>query len=162
VKPTEHQIPDKLYFRIGEVSDIVGVKPYVLRYWESEFTDINPTKSKSGQRLYKRKDVELLLNIRRLLYEERFTINGARKRLKELSRSDLAGHEVHSEHGETQYVPPTEEMPRQLDVFAHETANPGANPGVARMQTPTQTQENRKILLKIKKDLESVLRDLHE
>lgn len=155
-----NQIPDKLYFRIGEVSDIVGVKPYVLRYWESEFTDINPTKSKSGQRLYKRKDVELLLNIRRLLYEERFTINGARKRLKELSRGDMTGQEMHSEHGETHYVQPMEEMPRQLDVFTHETTTPTSNPGVVPAQL--QTQENRKILMKIKKDLESVLKDLHE
>jgi len=82
------EIPNKLYFRIGEVSDLVGVKPYVLRYWESEFSDIKPSKSKSGQRLYKRRDVELLLRIRQLLYEERFTINGARKRLREWGRGD--------------------------------------------------------------------------
>ena len=82
------EIPNKLYFRIGEVSDIVGVKPYVLRYWESEFPDIKPSKSKSGQRLYKRRDVDLLLRIRQLLYEERFTINGARKRLREWGRGE--------------------------------------------------------------------------
>ena len=58
------EIPNKLYFRIGEVSDLVGVRPYVLRYWESEFQDIKPTKSKSGQRLYKRRDVEQLMRIR--------------------------------------------------------------------------------------------------
>lgn len=81
-------LPDKLYFRIGEVSDIVGVKPYVLRYWETEFTDIKPTKSKSGQRLYRKKDVELLLKIKELLYTERFTINGAKQRLKDLAKSD--------------------------------------------------------------------------
>ena len=80
------QLPDKLYFRIGEVSDIVGVKPYVLRYWETEFPDIKPTKSKSGQRLYRKKDVELLLKIRELLYTERFTINGAKQRLKEVGK----------------------------------------------------------------------------
>ena len=79
-------IPDKLYFKIGEVAEIVGVKPYVLRYWETEFPDIAPGKSKSKQRLYKRKEVELILRIRALLYQEKFTIEGARKRLKELSR----------------------------------------------------------------------------
>lgn len=79
-------IPNKLYFRIGEVSDIVGVKPYVLRYWETEFPDIRPTKSKSGQRLYKRRDVELLLQVRELLYDERYTIDGAKQRLKEMAR----------------------------------------------------------------------------
>src|SRR5262249_44712472 len=80
------KIPDKVYFKIGEVADIVGVKPYVLRYWETEFPDIAPAKSKSKQRLYKRKEVEMILRIRDLLYKEKFTIEGARKRLKELSR----------------------------------------------------------------------------
>lgn len=84
-----HNLPDKLYFRIGEVSDIVGVKPYVLRYWETEFSDIKPTKSKSGQRLYKKRDVELLLEVRELLYKERFTINGAKQRLKEIEKKDV-------------------------------------------------------------------------
>ena len=79
-------LPNKLYFRIGEVSDIVGVKPYVLRYWETEFTDIKPAKSKSGQRLYKRRDVEILLRVRELLYDQRYTIDGAKQRLKELVR----------------------------------------------------------------------------
>lgn len=83
---TEH-IPEKLYFKIGEVSELAKVKPYVLRYWETEFSDIEPVKSRTGQRLYKRKDVELILRIKELLYKERFTINGARKRLKEDSKS---------------------------------------------------------------------------
>jgi len=74
-------IPDKLYFRIGEVSRVSGVKPHVLRYWETEFSGISPKKSGSGHRLYRRKDVELILEIKRLLYEERFTIEGARKYL---------------------------------------------------------------------------------
>lgn len=84
--PRVKPLPNKLYFRIGEVSDIVGVKPYVLRYWETEFTDIKPAKSKSGQRLYKRRDVELLLQVRALLYDQRYTIDGAKQRLKEFSR----------------------------------------------------------------------------
>jgi len=83
-------LPDKLYFRIGEVSDIVGVKPYVLRYWETEFSDIKPTKSKSGQRLYKKRDVELLLRVKELLYEEGFTISGAKQRLKEFGKQGPA------------------------------------------------------------------------
>jgi DNA-binding transcriptional MerR regulator len=74
-------IPDKLYFRIGEVSRLVGVKPYVLRYWETEFPTVAPRKSGSSHRLYRRKDVESLLEIKRLLYEKRFTIAGARKAL---------------------------------------------------------------------------------
>jgi DNA-binding transcriptional MerR regulator len=75
-------IPDKLFFRIGEVSQLVGVEPYVLRYWESEFPGLSPKKSSTGQRMFRRKDVEMLLNIKELLYEKKFTIEGARKALK--------------------------------------------------------------------------------
>lgn len=77
------EIPDKLYFRIGEVSRLAGIKPYVLRYWESEFSSLGPKKSGTGQRLFRRKDVELVLEIKRLLYEKRFTIEGARKFLED-------------------------------------------------------------------------------
>jgi DNA-binding transcriptional MerR regulator len=77
------RFPDKLYFKIGEVSEIVGVKPYVLRYWETEFDLLKPGKAPSRHRLYKKKDVELLLNIKRLLYTEGHTIEGARKKLKQ-------------------------------------------------------------------------------
>lgn len=80
------EIPDKLYFKIGEVADLVGVKPYVLRYWETEFPEIAPGKSKSKQRLYKRKELELILKIRDLLYKEKFTIEGARQYLKDAQR----------------------------------------------------------------------------
>jgi DNA-binding transcriptional MerR regulator len=73
------EIPNKLYFRIGEVAQLAGIKPYVLRFWESEFTGLGPKKSGTGHRLYRRKDVELVLEIKRLLYEKRFTIEGARK-----------------------------------------------------------------------------------
>ena len=75
-------IPDKLFFRIGEVSQLVGVEPYVLRYWESEFPGLSPKKSNTGQRMFRRKDVEMLLNIKELLYDKKFTIEGARKALK--------------------------------------------------------------------------------
>ena len=77
------ELPNKLYFRIGEVAKIVGVKPYVLRYWETEFPSIKPGKSPSRHRLYRLRDVERLLEIKNLLYEERFTIAGAKKRLKD-------------------------------------------------------------------------------
>lgn len=76
------EIPDKLYFKIGEVSELLGVEPYVLRYWESEFPGLSPKKSGTGHRLYRRKDVELLLRIKHLLYEKRFTIEGARQSLQ--------------------------------------------------------------------------------
>ena len=81
------EIPDKLYFRIGEVSRLVGVKPHVLRYWESEFTGIAPKKSGTGHRLYRRKDVELLLEIKQLLHDKRYTIEGARRHLETKGKS---------------------------------------------------------------------------
>ncbi len=80
------EIPDKLYFRIGEVSRLAGIKPYVLRFWETEFSSLGPKKSGKGHRLYRRKDVELVLEIKRLLYEKRYTIEGARKYLESRSR----------------------------------------------------------------------------
>jgi DNA-binding transcriptional MerR regulator len=80
------EIPDKLYFRIGEVSRLAGIKPYVLRFWETEFSSLGPKKSGKGHRLYRRKDVELVLEIKRLLYEKRYTIEGARKDLDARSR----------------------------------------------------------------------------
>jgi DNA-binding transcriptional MerR regulator len=79
VAPQTEEIPDKLYFRIGEVARITGVKQYVLRFWESEFPGLGPKKSGTGHRLFRRKDVEMVLEIKRLLYEKRFTIEGARK-----------------------------------------------------------------------------------
>jgi DNA-binding transcriptional MerR regulator len=76
------EIPDKLYFRIGEVARLAGIKPYVLRFWETEFPSLGPKKSGTGHRLYRRKEVEMVLEIKRLLYEKRFTIEGARKFLE--------------------------------------------------------------------------------
>ncbi len=76
------EIPDKLFFRIGEVSTMLGLEAYVLRYWETEFPSLSPKKSGTGHRLYRRKDVELLLKIKHLLYEKRFTIDGARQYLQ--------------------------------------------------------------------------------
>jgi DNA-binding transcriptional MerR regulator len=83
------EIPDKLYFRIGEVSRLAGIKPYVLRFWETEFSSLGPKKSGKGHRLYRRKDVELVLEIKRLLYDKRYTIEGARKYLDSRARAGL-------------------------------------------------------------------------
>lgn len=80
---TGPQIPDKLFFRIGEVSRLTGIEPYVLRYWETEFDALRPQKSGTGQRLYRRQDVETVLKIEHLLYEEKFTIAGARRHLQD-------------------------------------------------------------------------------
>jgi DNA-binding transcriptional MerR regulator len=84
----ERVIPDKLFFRMGEVSQLVGVEAYVLRYWETEFKGLSPKKSSTGQRMFRRKDVELLLQIKHLLYEQKFTIEGARKWLQEKGKNE--------------------------------------------------------------------------
>ncbi len=76
------EIPDKFYFKIGEVSDIAGVAPYVLRFWETEFKQIKPKRTDAGQRLYRKQDVVLVLRIKHLLYHRKFTIEGARQHLK--------------------------------------------------------------------------------
>ena len=83
-------IPEKPYFKIGEAARICGVEPYVLRYWETEFRSLRPQKTPSQQRLYRRKDVELLLQIRHLLYDKRFTIAGARVHLREQGQDEAA------------------------------------------------------------------------
>lgn len=134
-------IPNKLYFRIGEVADLLSVKPYVLRYWETEFQDIKPAKSKSGQRLYKRRDVELLVHIKGLLYGERFTINGARRRLKELMRE-------HRAQEQTVQIPLMHEEDGRGPKVVRESKQEAKIP---------QAYDNRKTLLKIKKDLETIL-----
>lgn len=104
--PDIRQIPDKVYFRIGEVSDLVGVDPHVLRYWETEFTTVRPYRGKSKQRLYRRQDVENLLVIKTLLHDEGYTISGARKLLKSMRRQEMLGQTLMpgadhpaSEHG---------------------------------------------------------------
>lgn len=89
------EIPDKLFYRIGEVSRIAGVPASVLRFWEGEFPRIKPRRTDAGQRVYRRKDVELILTIKRLLYDEKFTIKGARQHLK--ARSAPPSQPVHSD-----------------------------------------------------------------
>jgi len=85
------QIPDKLYFRIGEVSRITGVPAYVLRFWENEFRRMHPKRTPSGQRLYRKKDIETVLTIKNLLYEKKFTIEGARRTLRKDRTSPADG-----------------------------------------------------------------------
>ncbi|MGD0570974.1 MAG: MerR family transcriptional regulator [Candidatus Sulfotelmatobacter sp.] len=87
-KADEIYIPDKLYFRIGEVATLCRLPAYVLRFWESEFPQLKPVKSSTGQRMYRRRDVENVLRIKQLLYEQGFTIVGARQQLRSESKSD--------------------------------------------------------------------------
>lgn len=105
------EIPDKLFFRIGEVSTMLGVEPYVLRYWETEFPSLSPKKSGTGHRLYRRKDVELLLRIKHLLYEKRFTIDGARQFLLEEAKS---AHKEIKQEQQILFSDPLPEIRREL------------------------------------------------
>ena len=86
----DKKIPNKLFFKIGEVCEITDTQPYVLRYWESEFPALAPAKNSSGQRIYRRRDIETVLRIKQLLYEEGFTIAGAKKKLE----AEMAGRAV--------------------------------------------------------------------
>ncbi len=96
-------IPDKLYFKIGEVTAITGLAAYVIRFWESEFKILSPKRTESGQRLYRKSDVETVLMIKHLLYDRKFTIEGARKYLKEINKQEKAPpafpdlHDIRSE-----------------------------------------------------------------
>jgi DNA-binding transcriptional MerR regulator len=84
---TDSRIPEKLFFKIGEVCELIKVQPHVLRYWETEFPMLAPQKNRAGQRVYRRKDVEMVMRIRDLLYEEKFTIAGAKKKLLDETRT---------------------------------------------------------------------------
>lgn len=106
--PVETKIPDKLYFRIGEVASLVGVEPYVLRFWESEFPQLAPKKSGTGHRLYRRKEVETILEVKRLLYDRRFTIEGARIHLEQSKKKG----------GKAAPVSKPEPVPAQAGLFS--------------------------------------------
>jgi len=112
-------IPDKLYFKIGEVCEITGVQPHVLRYWETEFPQLAPEKNRAGQRVYKRRDIEVILRIKKLLYEDKFTIAGARKRLAAESRFKLLSSEAPSDatEGGSEGPTPPSVSPRVYQVL---------------------------------------------
>ena len=101
----DKQIPNKLFFKIGEVCEITDTQPYVLRYWESEFPALAPAKNSSGQRIYRRRDIETVLRIKQLLYEEGFTIAGAKKRLEQ---------ELTERNGAERREEPEEGLPAQV------------------------------------------------
>ncbi len=93
----EVEVPDKLYFRIGEVAELTSLKPSILRFWETEFPQLKPVKSPSGQRLYSKADVELVISIKKYLYSERLTIEGARKRISQQKKNVSAINNLNSE-----------------------------------------------------------------
>lgn len=109
-------IPDKIYFKIGEVCELVGVQAHVLRYWETEFSVLSPKKNKSGQRSYRRRDVEIAIRIKQLLYNEMFTIAGARKKIQSEQRD-----------GRTNFKPTTRPIETQAPTLFDTEIEPGDN-----------------------------------
>src|SRR6478672_12108431 len=104
-------IPEKIYFKIGEVCELVGVQPHVLRYWETEFPMLSPQKNRSGQRSYRRRDVEMALRIKELLYDEMFTIAGAKKKLQSELRDTPKLKIVHPEPQSADHTRPRNSEP---------------------------------------------------
>ena len=142
---SESRIPEKLFFRIGEVCDLIKVQPHVLRYWETEFPMLAPQKNRAGQRVYRRKDVEMVFRIRDLLYEEKFTIAGAKKRLLD---------EIRGGSGRTRQP----EDPTEIEKEDAEPEPPSVQSASAAQSNSTQVQ---RVVRKLKKDLEDLLTRLN-
>ncbi|HJQ69596.1 MAG TPA: MerR family transcriptional regulator [Blastocatellia bacterium] len=141
------RIPEKLFFRIGEVCELIKVQPHVLRYWETEFPMLAPQKNRAGQRVYRRKDVEMVLRIRDLLYEEKFTIAGAKKKLMDEMRGS-------SSRAKSAAVDATQTDLPSLPEEADEAPPPEP---VETVSEQTITPQARRALRIIKRDLEDLL-----
>jgi DNA-binding transcriptional MerR regulator len=155
------RIPQKIFFRIGEVCELIKVQPHVLRYWETEFPMLAPQKNRAGQRVYRRKDVEMVMRIRDLLYEEKFTIAGAKKRLLDEIRSssprararlrepDLPDETIEEPTPEPEQAVQAVQAP-QTPILPGLTSTPGDGD---RQPTP----QVKKALRTLKRDLEDLL-----
>ena len=144
----DRQIPNKLFFKIGEVCEITDTQPYVLRYWESEFPALAPAKNSSGQRIYRRKDIETVLRIKQLLYEEGFTIAGAKKRLE----AEAAGRGTTPNSMASGPDSATAAEPPPTSV-----ALPPAAPGAAAPSGPNGDERTRAVLLEVRDHLREML-----
>ncbi len=148
-------IPDKLYFRIGEVCELIRVQPHVLRYWESEFPMLAPQKNRAGQRVYRKKDVEMVMRIRDLLYEEKFTIAGARKKLLEESRPTTAKIKIPPQPQTMSQPEP--EPPSTPDPLRLRDPNPVSPPTPDNGEAAGNTPESRLAIRTLKRELEDLL-----
>jgi DNA-binding transcriptional MerR regulator len=142
----DFQIPEKLYYKIGEVAKFTGIKTHVLRYWETEFKAIRPNKSRSNQRLYRKQDIELILRLKDLLYNQGFTIAGARKKLREKPAEKVAEVAV-----EAPAVPSQAKTKKQVSAEASDQL---ALP-LSGSYDPKLLKEIRQDLLRLKKSLEA-------
>ncbi|HJQ25870.1 MAG TPA: MerR family transcriptional regulator [Blastocatellia bacterium] len=163
---TLSRIPEKLFFKIGEVCELIKVQPHVLRYWETEFPMLAPQKNRAGQRVYRRKDVEMVLRIRDLLYEEKFTIAGAKKKLADemrgSTRSRVASKEPPVAEPEEKALASSDpapslaaseeaSAPRQAEAPAPDSSAPTTT---ARKELPPQVQRALRV---VQRDLEDLL-----
>ena len=125
------RFPEKLFYRIGDVAEITGIKPHVLRYWESEFSGLHPRKNRAGQRIYERRDVELIIEIKKLLYEQRYTISGARKLLARQSRRVEKKPPAARARGELSEALKIcrQELQALLTLLAHDNRDPAKQSG---------------------------------
>ncbi|HSF23405.1 MAG TPA: MerR family transcriptional regulator [Blastocatellia bacterium] len=150
-------IPEKLFFRIGEVCALIKVQPHVLRYWETEFPMLTPQKNRAGQRVYRRKDVEMVFRIRDLLYEEKFTIAGAKRKLLDDARS---GNTPKSKPAAQQLS-----MENALGVepaSAASAASPGAPKPPAVIQPPVTSHDDQSVSPHMKRMLRLIKHDLED
>lgn len=147
-------IPEKLFFKIGEVCELAGVQAHVLRYWESEFPTLAPQKNRAGQRVYRKRDVEMALRIKELLYDDQYTIAGAKKRLANDMRAGTRLKVVPPDAGEDTAV-----QPSLIEVEAAPLASPLAKDTSSIVSS---TAEERKALRKIAADLRALLGMLDE
>lgn len=160
---TGSEIPEKLFFRIGEVCDLIKVQPHVLRYWETEFPMLAPQKNRAGQRVYRRKDVEMVMRIRNLLYEEKFTIAGAKRKLQDELHRTGPRPRAESREAPAPEAPPRMESSIPLAAMAaesqsepHYAVNP-APQSESHQPAPSFTPQAKRALRMIKRDLEDLL-----
>ena len=154
---TDSRIPEKLFFKIGEVCELIKVQPHVLRYWETEFPMLAPQKNRAGQRVYRRKDVEMVLRIRDLLYEEKFTIAGAKKKLQDETRGGAARVKVSAR--ETVNPEPVSAPPAVIEQ-AIAPPEPVPAPSSPTLQTTSDgslSPQARLTFRVVKRDLEDLL-----
>jgi DNA-binding transcriptional MerR regulator len=148
-------IPEKLFFKIGEVCDLAGVQAHVLRYWETEFPMLAPQKNRAGQRTYRRRDVEMALRIKQLLYDEQYTIAGAKKKLA----NEIRGGSMHNAESESPKPPVRSLKPPPSLAARYGAAGAAASTAPARSE-PSEDQKS--ALREIAKELREILNLLDE
>ena len=156
------RIPQKIFFRIGEVCELIKVQPHVLRYWETEFPMLTPQKNRAGQRVYRRKDVEMVMRIRDLLYEEKFTIAGAKKKLLDEIRSNSPRARASIREPEPVEIAPSQSPTSPAQSGAAVEAAPLAQTGILPGLNPPPAVDDKRVPPQMHRALWTMKRDLEE